>query len=350
MKFGKSESLICSLNFKLFWAEFVKIYLFLAERNIYVVNIIVIVYILYSFCNIYFHFDKKTLERVMNKKIDADFKEMLDEEESVRFDANKFTQLRNSQNLSQSEVAKKVDLSLATINRLEKGHVEPKAKDLVRFAKEFGVSLDWLLDIEVRYPMSMQKNTRTESTSRKQSRIPYLQTRKHVEQLLVDRSTEFLFEDPDTQYAWRNGSVSSATYGINITDSTRNLVCYRTHTDYTFPYIMKNDLVMVDITPINFSLHRKMIVDEGALYTFIDKDTSMSQTSIIHRVLENAVGTDDNGEFSQKKQLILRRLNRLDTPFELISEEEATKKCLGRIVYRAGRMFTEKEKRYLPNF
>lgn len=100
--------------------------------------------------------------------------------------------------------------------------------------------------------MSMQKNTRTESTLRKQSRIPYLQTRKHVEQLLVDRSTEFLFEDPDTQYAWRNGSVASATYGINITESTRNLVCYRTHTDYTFPYIMKNDLVMVDITPINF--------------------------------------------------------------------------------------------------
>ena len=286
----------------------------------------------------------------MNKKIDADFKEMLDEEESVRFDANKFTQLRNSQNLSQSEVAKKVDLSLATINRLEKGHVEPKAKDLVRFAKEFGVSLDWLLDIEVRYPMSMQKNTRTESTLRKQSRIPYLQTRKHVEQLLVDRSTEFLFEDPDTQYAWRNGSVASATYGINITESTRNLVCYRTHTDYTFPYIMKNDLVMVDITPINFSLHRKMIVDEGALYTFVDKDTSMSQTSLIHRVLENAVGTDEDGEFSQKKQFILRRLNRLDTPFELISEEEATKKCLGRIIYRAGRMFTEKEKRYLPNF
>lgn len=39
--------------------------------------------------------------------------------------------------------SQKVDLSLATINRLEKGHVEPKAKDLVRFAKEFGVSLDW---------------------------------------------------------------------------------------------------------------------------------------------------------------------------------------------------------------
>lgn len=93
-----------------------------------------------------------------------------------------------------------------------------------------------------------------------------------------------------------------------------------------------------------------MIVDEGALYTFVDKDTSMSQTSLIHRVLENAVGTDEDGEFSQKKQFILRRLNRLDTPFELISEEEATKKCLGRIIYRAGRMFTEKEKRYLPNF
>ena len=76
----------------------------------------------------------------------------------------------------------------------------------------------------------------------------------------------------------------------------------------------------------------------------------MNESGLIHRVLENAMGTVADGEFSQRNELILRRMNRLDTPFELISEEEAPKKCLGKVVYRAGRMFTEKEKRYLPNF
>ena len=74
----------------------------------------------------------------------------------------------------------------------------------------------------------------------------------------------------------------------------------------------------------------------------------MSPTGLVHRVIENCLGVD--GEIKERKELILRRLNRMDTPFELTSEEEATKKCLGRIIYRAGRMFTEKEKRYLPNF
>lgn len=285
----------------------------------------------------------------MNKKIDADFKEMLDEEESVRFDSNKFTQLRNSQNLSQSEVAKKVDLSLATINRLEKGHVEPKAKDLVRFAQEFGVSLDWLLDIEVRYPMSMQKISR-QTIDHEQVPIPYIMKKKDVARVLEERSTEFLFQNPDTQYSYRNPVVFNAQYRYNLGISTRNLICYRISTDFGFPYIMKNDMVMVDITPINFLVHKKMIVDEGSLYAFSDSDsqTSMSPTGLVHRVIENCLVVD--GGIRERKELILRRLNRMDTPFELISEEEATKKCLGRIIYRAGRMFTEKEKRYLPNF
>ena len=286
---------------------------------------------------------------MMNKKIDADFKEMLDEEESVRFDANKFTQLRNSQNLSQSEVAKKVDLSLATINRLEKGHVEPKAKDLVRFAKEFGVSLDWLLDIEVRYPLSMQKISR-QTAEHEQVRIPHIMKKEDVAILLEDRSTEFLFQNPDTHYAYRNPIVSNAHYRLNLSKATRNLICYRVSTDFGFPYIMKNDLIMVDITPINFMAHRKLIVDEGSLYGFYDRETSVSPTGIVHRAVDNCLGMDKNGEFRERKELILIRLNRMDTPFELISEEEATKKCLGRIVYRGGKLFTEKEKRYLPNF
>lgn len=51
-------------------------------------------------------------------------------------------ELRESRGLSPVQLAAKLDVSLATIYNWETGKYEPRASQLRRVAKEFGVSMD----------------------------------------------------------------------------------------------------------------------------------------------------------------------------------------------------------------
>ena len=55
--------------------------------------------------------------------------------------------LRESVGLSQMELSKKVDISQPSIARYELNKTEPKASDIVKLAKFFDVSTDYLLGL-----------------------------------------------------------------------------------------------------------------------------------------------------------------------------------------------------------
>lgn len=58
---------------------------------------------------------------------------------------DRLTELRKSTGLSQGEFAKKISMRNAKYNKLETGSQKPSFDDLFIFAKEFGVSIDYLL-------------------------------------------------------------------------------------------------------------------------------------------------------------------------------------------------------------
>ncbi len=55
--------------------------------------------------------------------------------------------LRESVNLSQMELSRRVDISQSAIARYELNKTEPKASDIVKLADFFGVSADYLLGL-----------------------------------------------------------------------------------------------------------------------------------------------------------------------------------------------------------
>lgn len=55
--------------------------------------------------------------------------------------------LRESADLSQMELSKKIDVSQPSIARYELNITEPKASDIVKMAEFFGVSTDYLLGV-----------------------------------------------------------------------------------------------------------------------------------------------------------------------------------------------------------
>lgn len=57
-------------------------------------------------------------------------------------------QLREENNLSQLMLSKQIDISQSSIARYELDKTEPKASDIVKFAKYFDVSTDYLLCLE----------------------------------------------------------------------------------------------------------------------------------------------------------------------------------------------------------
>ena len=57
-------------------------------------------------------------------------------------------ELRIEKNLSQSELAEKVNISQSSIARYELGQTEPKATDIIKLCNFFGVSSDILLGIK----------------------------------------------------------------------------------------------------------------------------------------------------------------------------------------------------------
>jgi len=62
--------------------------------------------------------------------------------------SNRIYELRNSLNISQTELAKEIGVSQKAIDFWEKGINEPKATYIINLAKYFDVSADYLLGIE----------------------------------------------------------------------------------------------------------------------------------------------------------------------------------------------------------
>ncbi len=57
----------------------------------------------------------------------------------------KLFELRVEQNLSQREMAKKLNISQGTYNNWENGKTEPSISDLIEISKMFKVSVDYLI-------------------------------------------------------------------------------------------------------------------------------------------------------------------------------------------------------------
>ena len=53
--------------------------------------------------------------------------------------------LRQGRGLSQAELARKLNISTSTVGMYEQGRREPSVDTLIALAREFGVSLDYLL-------------------------------------------------------------------------------------------------------------------------------------------------------------------------------------------------------------
>jgi transcriptional regulator with XRE-family HTH domain len=66
-------------------------------------------------------------------------------------------QLRNSRNLSQDALAKKIGTAQQTYGHWETGRTEPDHATLIRIADFFGVSIDYLLGREATPTSNMQK-------------------------------------------------------------------------------------------------------------------------------------------------------------------------------------------------
>jgi transcriptional regulator with XRE-family HTH domain len=62
--------------------------------------------------------------------------------------ANKLLELRLEKSLTQNQLAKKLNVSDATINRYEKGLREPNFNLLIQIARFFDVTTDYLLGLE----------------------------------------------------------------------------------------------------------------------------------------------------------------------------------------------------------
>ena len=62
--------------------------------------------------------------------------------------ANKIKMLRERRNLTQSDLAKKLGLTRSGVNAWEMGISVPSTQYIVELAALFGVSTDYLLDIE----------------------------------------------------------------------------------------------------------------------------------------------------------------------------------------------------------
>lgn len=63
--------------------------------------------------------------------------------------AEKFLVLRKSENLSQEEIAEKLNVSRQAISRWEMGTAMPDAQNLLQISKIFKVSIDFLLNNEL---------------------------------------------------------------------------------------------------------------------------------------------------------------------------------------------------------
>ena len=64
------------------------------------------------------------------------------------FNYNKFRNLRKKNNLLQSDIAEKLNVSTSTIGMWEQGRNQPDNESLIKIANLFNVSTDYLLGID----------------------------------------------------------------------------------------------------------------------------------------------------------------------------------------------------------
>lgn len=95
----------------------------------------------------------------------------------------RIAELRNSLSLSQSEFARRLEMTAPAINRIESGATKPSTRTINTISKTFGVSLNWLLKGtgEMMLPESEQKNSVTEPINWKDE--AFKQLNGHLETL-----------------------------------------------------------------------------------------------------------------------------------------------------------------------
>lgn len=63
--------------------------------------------------------------------------------------------LRTSQNISQTDLAKRIGVTNALISAIEKGDRSPSLETLIKLASQFKVSTDYLLGMKAKEPINL---------------------------------------------------------------------------------------------------------------------------------------------------------------------------------------------------
>ena len=80
---------------------------------------------------------------------------------------NKLKRLRENKNLLQKELANIIGISLSSISMYERGERQPDNETLKKFSKFFNVSIDYLLDNEIKDETSIDDEMKEIDTIKK---------------------------------------------------------------------------------------------------------------------------------------------------------------------------------------
>lgn len=80
---------------------------------------------------------------------------------------NKLKRLRENKNLLQKELANIIGISLSSISMYERGERQPDNETLKKFSKFFNVSIDYLLDNEIKDETSIDDEMKEIDTLKK---------------------------------------------------------------------------------------------------------------------------------------------------------------------------------------
>ena len=85
----------------------------------------------------------------------------------VFMNGNKLKRLRENKNLLQKELANIIGISLSSISMYERGERQPDNETLKKFSKFFNVSIDYLLDNEIKDETSIDDEMKEIDTLKK---------------------------------------------------------------------------------------------------------------------------------------------------------------------------------------
>ena len=81
--------------------------------------------------------------------------------------AEKFLTLRKSENMSQEEIAEKLNVSRQAISRWEMGTAMPDAQNPLQISRLFKVSIDYLLNEEISERINTVVNVETQAVTKR---------------------------------------------------------------------------------------------------------------------------------------------------------------------------------------